>query len=168
LHDKARREDWEADRSRLRPGDIAHYEDRGLVCARMMPLVEDAGLEARDVIHGLGGPEEISPQQSVLVEDLVRLGVVTRALMGLLLSGDGDPAELAGRLSTLVAQRRQLLQTLGLHRFERELDPTQPVRVVFQGEHGPWSDAESTNASGGDLTPTPTGDRGPERAGGRE
>jgi hypothetical protein len=140
-HERQRKlAELEREAKRLRPSDLIAFEKLGLVHERLAPLVELAGVEAANVLGGLGGPENVSPQRQVLLEDFTRLGVALRALTGLLVQG-GDVAELSSRIATLANARRQHLQALGLERYEKSLDLDTYARAVHEAHEREASEA---------------------------
>src|SRR5262245_10163055 len=84
--DGARRE-REREAMRLRPTDLVHFEGLGIVEERLLPLVALSGEEVALVLEAKGGEANITPQERILLDDLARLGVGMRAVMGLLLQG---------------------------------------------------------------------------------
>lgn len=108
------------ERKFLRPRDYDRYRREGLVVPQLAPLVEIAEQEAAEIITALGGPDDLTPQRRVIVEDLAAVGIALRAQLMLFLSG--AEGEHASRIGTLASVRRASLTALGLERREREID----------------------------------------------
>jgi hypothetical protein len=85
------------------------------------PIVDAAGIEAGELIEALGGPDLVSPQRKVIIEDVVRIGVALKALLALFVQAEVPDPEIASKLGTLAASRRAGLQACGLERHEREV-----------------------------------------------
>ena len=110
--------------------------------------LREAQAEAHSAALALGAEEDaLSPQQVALLRSFSRLGIIERGLLRLWIKSE-DP-DLAPKLTTVIRERRGLLQTLGLHRFERQLDVTRGITVE-------WSSEEDGSAA----KPRPGGDAG--------
>ncbi len=77
--------------------------------------------EAAGIVEGLGGLERVSEQRLALIRELVRTGVVVRALFARFLREGGLELEALGKLSTLIGSRRQALLAIGLERVAAEV-----------------------------------------------
>jgi hypothetical protein len=94
----------------------------GTVAPSLRPLADIAATESVDLADALGGADQLSAQQRLIVEDLVSVGIVLRATLARFLQTDGGDPELAARVGTLVGQRRASVALLGLQRVAREVE----------------------------------------------
>jgi len=107
--------------------------------------LREAQAEAHSAALALGAEEDaLSPQQVALLRSFSRLGIIERGLLRLWIKSE-DP-DLAPKLTTVIRERRGLLQALGLHRFERLLDTTRGIDVQWRTE-----DASAATRPGGDA-----------------
>lgn len=106
--------------ARITPSDLVALARVGSpVRAELRPLVDAAASELEELVAALGGQDHVSPQRLLLAQDVVRLGLLVRALMQRFAqSGDAD---LASRLGTLLSTRRAGIVALGLERHAREV-----------------------------------------------
>ena len=139
------------ERARVAPKDLERLRRSGTVAESLLPLLEIAADEACTLIGALGGPDVATPQQRALVEDFAALGLLLRSELARYAQAP-DP-ELVGRVATCANARRATLSLLGLARFERELDPTQSVRVVFGGD-------DASDSAGAAISGPPAGNDG--------
>ena len=106
----------------VRPRDLDHLRASGTVAPPLWPLLEIAEQEAEELLAALGGPDRLTPQRRLIVEDLVAVGIALRAeLARYMQAQDGDAA---ARVGTLANSRRASLAALGLERLETEIDLT--------------------------------------------
>jgi hypothetical protein len=103
----------------VKPRDLARLERTGVVARSLRPLIGIAAEEAEGLTIALGGPDRITPQQRILVEDLCAVGITLRACMALFLK-EPDP-DIASKIGTLAGARRSSLALLGLSRCENEV-----------------------------------------------
>jgi hypothetical protein len=101
------------------PRDLERLRRSGTVAPALEPLLDIAATEALELAEALGGPEHLSAQQRLLVEDLAAVGLVLRAELATFLQTNDH--ELAARVGTLAGQRRTSVALLGLHRVALDL-----------------------------------------------
>jgi hypothetical protein len=127
------------DLRRLKRGDVAPHHAH---------LLEEARAEASALYEALGGYDAATPQQTVVLQDLVRVGVVLRAeLVRFLRHGDVDAG---ARVGTLASVRRASIALLGLERAAKDID----LRSYLA------SRGEPEAAKAGDLPQVTTEERG--------
>lgn len=109
---------------RVLPGDLTAVEQGLPVRPDRVEDVRRGQAVALAVLAALGGEEQTTPQERLLLGDVGRL----ETLLGLLVrralhAGDADIADLATKVATLVTARARLLGMLGLseRRVERDL-----------------------------------------------
>lgn len=107
-------------RSRVWPADISRVERDGEVPPSLQPQLPIAKSEAEELARGLGGANNLSPQQAILVQDFAWLGVIMRGLIWLWIRTE-DP-EVGGRVATIASARRATLQLLGISEVREEHD----------------------------------------------
>jgi hypothetical protein len=141
---KRRRDVETAARARVAPRDLRRLERNGTVAGSLRPLVPLAREEAYQLTEALGGPDAVSPQRRVLIDDLTAVGIVLRATLALFLQ-NGDP-ELASKVGTLAGARRASLQALGLDRVAKEIDLRDYLEQAAENRAG--------DANGSDPAPS--------------
>jgi hypothetical protein len=104
----------------VRPRDLARLERSGTVAPSLKPLLSIAAEEAYELTEALGGPDTLSPQRRMVIEDLAAMGITLRATLALFLQS--CDTELVSKISALASARRASLQALGLDRITREID----------------------------------------------
>jgi len=161
-----KRREYDREAARLRPVDLARFEELGLVPERLRHLVARAGEEVAELVAALGGEAELSPQRRILLDDCARLGVALNIVMQLLLQGDAEnPGELASRVATLANARRQHLVTIGLNKYERDafgFSADGSLNVTWGDEASP--SASDTNGSTPEAQAAPGDDRAQARS----
>ncbi len=158
LDSRRRKRELEQERLRVRPRDLALWEESGQVSESARPALEIAADEAAALTRGLGGQEEVSEQVALLVADYARLGAHLALLNAMIFREPASASDLISKASTVIGQRRQILALLGLARFERSIDPTRPLTVEFSND-----DDDST--AGASFSPAASGDGSPSVAG---
>ena len=108
------------ERLRTRPRDLERLRAEGLVTESLRPLAAIAEDECFDLIHALGGVDQITPQRRAIVEDVARVGLVLRAELARYVESR-DP-DCGARVGSLANSRRSSLVALGLERLEREIN----------------------------------------------
>jgi hypothetical protein len=106
------------------PGELVALQKTGMLSESLKGYAVLAQEEALALVNALGGDSEVSTQRMLLIQDVARLGLVLRAVMGRFVQGDGDP-ELASRVASITSARRASLQALGLERISKEIDLTE-------------------------------------------
>ena len=106
----------------VRPRDLERLRLSGIVGPALRPLIEIAEREAEQIVGALGGPDRVTPQRRLIVEDLAAVGIVLRAELARYLQA--QDADAATRVGTLANSRRASLAALGLERLENEIDLT--------------------------------------------
>lgn len=109
----------EQELARIRPRDLQRLRRSGTVNAPLMPLLEIAEAEAGELTAALGGPDAVTPQRRMLIEDATAVGIVLRAELGFYMQNPNSDS--AQRVGSLTNTRRQSLATLGLDRMAREV-----------------------------------------------
>lgn len=131
------------ERARVMPAEVLRVRETGTLAdsLRALGLAEAAEVEAADLTDALGGGESLSAQRRLVIEDLVRVGLVMRGeLARYLQSGDSDAG---ARVGTLAGQRRASLALLGLDARRDEVSLDEYLR---QRGRPSGSDAESQRA----------------------
>jgi hypothetical protein len=114
---------WHARRRaalRVVPSDLVRLW-RGDVSPAIAPFLAEAHAEAQALHAALGGRENMTAQRAVILDDVVRVGVILRAELARYLQTQ-DP-DAAGRVGTLATVRRSSLAAVGLdeRRVEHDL-----------------------------------------------
>jgi hypothetical protein len=135
------------ERALVRPRDLRRLVKTGTVSESLLPLLRIAEAEAVELSNALGEPGTISPQKRMLVEDVVSLGILFRALLAAFLQGTGSPED-ASRVSGIAGQRRSSLLALGLERFERDV----PDLRTYTAQRA----ADTAQAAPGETIATPS------------
>ena len=128
------------------PRDLTRLEQSGTVTPALRPLLKIAGEESADLIDALGGPDQVTPQQRALVEDLAAAGIVLRAtLMQYVQGAEGSHAQ---RIGTLVSVRRASLMALGLDRVANEVQDLSAYMASKDAQNArkPHSDANANTS----------------------
>lgn len=119
------------ERLRVLPSDLTAIE-RGLpMRPENRELLSPAVETAERLLEALG--DRVSEQERLLVYDVARLDVLVGALFRrALTAADGETAELATKIGTLVGQRRASLLAIGLRerREEKSLDDFLAARTA--------------------------------------
>ena len=92
----------------------------GSLSAATVDLVIHALDEREILVDAFGGPDELTPQRLLILEEILALGIAGRALMRRFLRNSGE-GQLASRVGALFANRRAALRALGLDRHQREV-----------------------------------------------
>lgn len=103
----------------MAPRDLERLQKSGTIAPSLLPLVPIAEMESAELIDALGGSDAITPQQRILIEDAVAVGMTLRGTLALYLQKN-DP-ELGSRISGMATTRRGIMQALGLQRAQREV-----------------------------------------------
>jgi hypothetical protein len=64
--------------ARVRPRDLQRLRRSGSVAPALRPLLDIAETEAVELMDSLGGPDRVTPQRRILVEDVTAVGMVLR------------------------------------------------------------------------------------------
>jgi hypothetical protein len=103
------------------PRDLERLRRTGTVAPALQPLLDIAATESLELADALGGPEYLSAQQRLLIEDMAAVGIALRATLAAFLQQPGGDAELASKIGTLAATRRASVALLGLQRVARDI-----------------------------------------------
>jgi hypothetical protein len=121
----------------------------------------------RDAVLEAVGGDYASPQRLLLVDDLLRLGLVLRGeLMRWATANDSDSlGEVAGRVGSLVAARARVVGLLGLDAHRRELDLDRFLAQRAQAGRGEELEGavEAEVVEGGDRGSSENLDAEPDR-----
>jgi len=132
----------------VKPRDLARLERTGVVARALRPLIAIATEEAEGLTIALGGPDRVTPQQRILIEDLCATGIALRACTALFLK-EPDP-DIASKIGTLTGARRSSLALLGLERHELDVPS---LSEYLQAKSASQDPAEATNADTPDESP---------------
>jgi hypothetical protein len=134
------------------PRDLRRLEKSGTVAEALRPLLPIAAEEAYELTEALGGPEAVSPQRRMIIEDLAAMGITLRATLALFLQS--SDSELVSKISALASARRASLQALGLERISKELDLT--TYLAQKAAENRADGADGANGDNPDAQPAST------------
>jgi len=108
-------------REKVLPSDLIALQRGATLRPVAAACLSAALVEAEALVEALGGPEEVTPQRRLLIDDLARAGALLRASCARALETESD-TDAASRVSALIGARARILGMLGLERVRRELD----------------------------------------------
>jgi hypothetical protein len=135
--------------SMIAPRDLERLVASGTVTPALQPLIDIGATEAVELAEALGGPENLSAQQRLVIEDLASVGIVLRATLAAFLQTPGGDSDLASRVGTLAGQRRSSVALLGLERVARDVASLQDYAANRSAEDragATRSDSQEANA----------------------
>jgi hypothetical protein len=136
--------------SLIAPRDLERLVASGTITPALRPLVDIAATEALELSESLGGPENLSAQQRLVIQDLASVGIVLRATLAAFLQKPGGDSDLASRVGTLAGQRRSSVALLGLESVARDV----PSLSDYSASRAAEGRAGATNGAAGESEVT--------------
>jgi hypothetical protein len=141
-------------------GELERLIKSGTIAPGFETLPHVAASEASDLKDALGGADALSPQQALVIGDLVSVGIVLRAMLAAFLQKPGGDPDLASRIGTLVSTRRSSVALLGLARvaldIPEELSEARLAAAAAAAGYDFTPSGESVEPSGGPSAPERT------------